>query len=228
MRLASAAALCLLFAPPALAAATDWQEMAPGMRARMISADTLSDGKTLVGIELDMPQGTKTYWRVPGETGLPASLDLSRSAGIAGHALFWPMPERERVGGYLDYVYRGHVVLPLSVTLAGPALLAADVTLGVCSDICVPASATFTLPLAFEKPDPGNGLERSHIACRRSALRAGAGPVARHRSDRARSPLPDRRSGGRGAAFRGAAKKPGCRSSPFSRRGKQRKRRACW
>jgi DsbC/DsbD-like thiol-disulfide interchange protein len=62
------------------------------------------------------------------------------------------------VGGYLDYVYRGHVVLPLSVTLAGPALLAADVTLGVCSDICVPASATFTLPLAFEKPDPGNGL----------------------------------------------------------------------
>lgn len=149
-----------LLAAPAGAGETAWQELAPGVRARLVSSDVLkADGTTLVGIEIDMPQNTKTYWRIPGETGIATTLDFTGSAGIVGHAVLWPYPTVDRVQGYLDYVYYGPTVLPVLLTIDknAPAIELAA-TLGVCSDICVPAMASFSLPLAFAKADAGQGL----------------------------------------------------------------------
>jgi hypothetical protein len=49
-----------LSAAPALAGASDWQEIAPGVKLRLISSDRLDGGVTLAGVELDMPQTTNT------------------------------------------------------------------------------------------------------------------------------------------------------------------------
>jgi DsbC/DsbD-like thiol-disulfide interchange protein len=152
--------LLIVLAVPASAGETPWQELAPGVRARLISSDVLkADGTTLVGIELDMPHNTKTYWRIPGETGIATELDFTGSAGIVGHSVLWPYPTVDRVLGYLDYVYYGPTVLPvvLAVETDAPAVELAT-TLGVCSDICVPAIARFSLPLTFEKADAGQGV----------------------------------------------------------------------
>lgn len=159
MRTSAVFALVLLTSP-VFAAATDWQELAPEARARLISSDVLgADGTTLVAIEIDMPMATKTYWRIPGETGIPIMLDLDRSQGIAGHEILWPFPTREQTDGYLDYVYHGPTVLPVRLTVAGAdPLLELDVTLGICSDICVPVQARFSLPLGFAAADAGQGL----------------------------------------------------------------------
>jgi DsbC/DsbD-like thiol-disulfide interchange protein len=159
-------AILALGTAPAAAAATAWQELAPDTRARMISSDALgADGSTLVGIEIDMPADTKTYWRVPGETGIPTTIDLDGSTGIADHRMLWPHPEIDQGGGYTDFVYFGPTVLPVELALAGDtAILQASVVMGICSEICVPVRASFTLPLNFSTPDPGQALRLGQAA----------------------------------------------------------------
>lgn len=156
------AASLLFFAAilPLRAGETPWQELAPGVSVRLISAGTMdAGGRALYALEIDMPEDTKTYWRVPGETGLPTVLDFSASKGIAGHDQFWPLPHRDQTDGYLDYVYFGHTVLPfeLEVTEA-TGMVDLQATLGVCSDICVPAQARLVLPALDSRPDGANGL----------------------------------------------------------------------
>ena len=153
-------AILVAAVPGARAGETAWAELAPDTRVRLISADGReADGTVLAAIELDMPQGTKTYWRVPGETGIPLTLDLSGSTGIAGHTLFWPFPEIEVKEGYTDFVHYGPTIIPLALTVQGDApVLQAGLVMGICSDICVPAMADLTLPIDPAKPDPGQSL----------------------------------------------------------------------
>ena len=160
MRVLALILLSLIAASPAAAAATDWQELEPGTRIRLIASEVLRpDGTTLVGLELEMPASTKTYWRVPGETGIPARFDMSGSAGISVHQVHWPYPQIDVTAGYTDFVYYGPTVLPLELSVSGEAtLLELAVTLGVCSDICMPVDARFELPLDFATPDQGQDL----------------------------------------------------------------------
>jgi DsbC/DsbD-like thiol-disulfide interchange protein len=158
LRLCALIAVTLL-ASPGFAAATLWQEIAPGVKARLISSDKLDDGMTLAGLELDMPQNTNTYWRIPGETGIPTEFDFSASSGIADPTVHWPYPEIDRSRGYMDYAYYGAVVLPFEFEAGqGGAVLDVSVTLGVCSDICVPATTRLTLPISFAAPDAGQSV----------------------------------------------------------------------
>ena len=146
-------------AAPAFAAATDWQVIVPGVKARLISSNTLADGVALAGLELDMPTDTNIYWRIPGETGIPTAFDFSGSTGIAEAVLHWPYPQIDRSRGYLDYVYYGPVVLPVEfeASLEG-AVLDVAVMLGICSDMCVPATANLTLPLDFATSDAAQSI----------------------------------------------------------------------
>lgn len=154
------AVLTCVLAMPSLAAETPWQEIAPGARMRLVTSDTLAAGNTtLAGIELDMPARMKTYWRVPGETGIPTELDLAGSVGVASHGVLWPYPTIDTRDGYHDFSYYGPLVLPVELTLADASgRLQVAVTLGICEEICVPASARFELPLDFARPDAGNAL----------------------------------------------------------------------
>lgn len=148
-----------LAAGPALAGATPWQEIAPGAKARLISADRVEDGTLLAGLELDMPAGTRTYWRIPGETGIPPQLDFSGSTGLGDAVIDWPFPRTDRSSGYIDYVYSGPVVIPVRLRSRGAdGTLIAAVSLGICSDICVPAQASFSLPVSLAKPDAAQGI----------------------------------------------------------------------
>lgn len=149
-----------LLAGPAHAGETEWQEVAPGVKLRLISTGQIkADGTTLIGLELDMPETNKTYWRVPGDTGLPTELDFAGSTGVRAHQILWPYPTRQETTEYLDYAYFGPTVLPVELTVE-PGAPSAELSaiLGVCSDICVPAQARFSLPLTDAAPDRPNGL----------------------------------------------------------------------
>lgn len=150
----------LLVLSPAVAGETPWQEVAPDVRMRLISTDALTpEGTAWVAVEIDMPEATKTYWRVPGETGIPPRFDLAGSSGIGGFEIAWPFPTRETAKGYLDHAYYGHTVFPLELAVAGDAVrLEAEIMLGICSDICVPASASFSHAFDFSAPDRANAL----------------------------------------------------------------------
>lgn len=161
MRVPSFLALCLVLAAPnAQAGETAWQELAPGVTVRLISSGVADpDGKALFALEIDMPSDTKTYWRVPGETGFPTELDFTGTTGIAGHENHWPLPTRQVSDGLLDYVYFGHTILPIALDVRDPGgVVKVQATLGICSEICIPAQAQMTLPLTDAEPDAGNAL----------------------------------------------------------------------
>ena len=149
-----------LIAAPVQAGETAWQEVAPGVKLRLISTGQIkANGTTLVGIEIDMPETSKTYWRVPGDTGFVTELDFTGSTGVLGHHILWPYPSRHETADYLDYAYFGPTVLPVELTVEpGSPQAELSAVLGICSDICIPAQAHFSLPLADTEPDRPNGL----------------------------------------------------------------------
>jgi DsbC/DsbD-like thiol-disulfide interchange protein len=156
--------LALLLTGFANAGETPWQDLAPGVKARLISADSeVGDGTTMIALELDMPPNVKTYWRVPGESGIPLEIDWTGSNGITAKEVVWPYPTTETRDGYRDYVYYGPTVLPIRVMMmAGEAAsINASVIMGICSDICVPATASFSLTVDPSTPDRGQGLRIS-------------------------------------------------------------------
>ncbi len=151
------ALLAVVPANQVLAAATDWTEVAPGAQLRAISAGAANDGKALVGLELTLEPGLNTYWHVPGETGVPTMVFATASGDAVLSEILWPLPERDSSQGFVDYVYRDELVLPIHVEAAIDAPLQLDVLMGICSDICVPVRATLNLQ-GDKGPDVVNGL----------------------------------------------------------------------
>lgn len=150
----------LISAVPAMAVETGWVEVAPEVSLRLVSSDRVTqDGTVWMGLEVDMPETTKTYWRVPGESGLPLTIETKGSSDIGGLEVAWPYPKRETADGYLDHAFYGHVLIPFEVAIEGDdPLLVANVTMGVCSDICVPVNARFEVDPALDAPDSASDL----------------------------------------------------------------------
>ncbi|WP_457091778.1 protein-disulfide reductase DsbD domain-containing protein [Microvirga sp. P5_D2] len=124
----------------------------------------LSGGKQgdvwLAGIEFTLDQGFKTYWRNPGESGLPPRFDWSGSENVASIDIQWPAPKRHEDAAGVAYVYGRKVILPVVMKpeqADKPIKLALAVDYGICKDICIPANAELSLLLC----DPG--MDRASI-----------------------------------------------------------------
>lgn len=141
----------------ALGGETPWQEVADGAELRVISSDVFGNGRTSLALELRMAPGLQTYWRVPGETGIPTQVSLQANGVALESEITWPYPERKLVDGYLDHVYHDYLVLPVEVELTQDVQnIDATVIMGICSDICVPVKADFNLPIEAGSPDVGH------------------------------------------------------------------------
>ena len=175
----------LLLASSAAATETDWVEVAPDVSIRIVSSDSVSDeGTVWMGLEVDMPADTKTYWRVPGESGIPLVIDTTGSQGVTGLEVAWPFPKRETSAGYLDHAFYGHVLIPFQVAVEGDAaVLAADITMGICSDICIPAMAEFELHLDLATPARANDLRIRQALANVPLLDEGTGLLGEARFD---------------------------------------------
>jgi DsbC/DsbD-like thiol-disulfide interchange protein len=153
--------LCLL---PALAQPHEAPSWVEGLhsRVRLISGG-LEGKRHLAGIEIELDPGFKTYWRTPGESGLPPRFDWSGSENVSSTEVLWPAPARHEDAGGVAYVYGRHVVLPLRVTPMDPGRpvkLALSVDYGVCKDICIPAHADLAATLS-EDGQHRNALDKA-------------------------------------------------------------------
>lgn len=146
-----AAALCL--APLPVAA----QAMDAVTSARLLSGWRMADGTHMAALELRLAPGWKTYWRAPGDIGIPPRFDWRGSQNLAGVEVEWPAPERIEQGGMTSIGYHGAVTLPLHVLARAPGrdvALDGTVEIGVCRDVCIP----MTLKLSGKLP--ANGTTR--------------------------------------------------------------------
>ena len=161
-----AALLALVVLWPGLAAAGESEPVrAETVTARLLTAEdgvAPAAARLSAGLHLDLAEGWKTYWRSPGEVGLPPELEWAGSRNVADARILWPAPTRFTAFGIENFGYGGEVLLPLEVTLerpGEPARLAVEAHLLVCSDICVPE----TVSLALDLP-AGGGVDRAAAA----------------------------------------------------------------
>lgn len=145
----------------------------------------MADGRRMAGVALQLAPGWKTYWRSPGDAGIPPQFDWSGSRNLAGVEVHWPAPEVFHTNGMQSVGYTGDVVLPLEVVPADPGrpvALRLEMELGVCEDICVPATLLLEADLGPAAGDPqgqaGRAVSRGLAARPASGAAAGVGSVA--------------------------------------------------
>lgn len=111
-------------------------EVLPGWRA--------ADGTRMVALRVVLAPGWKTYWRAPGDAGIPARFDWEGSGNLKSVRFHWPTPVVFDQNGMRSIGYKDELVLPIELTpkqVGQPITLNTKLEIGVCYDICVPVSA---------------------------------------------------------------------------------------
>ena len=128
--------------------ASPWQR--DGHSAVRLLAGSRSGAVLLGGIAFQLQPGWKTYWRTPGDSGVPPRFDFSKSDNIEAVTVLWPAPLKFDDGaGGQSMGYHDQIVLPLRIVPKNadkPVTLRADVNYAVCEKICIPVQANAELP----------------------------------------------------------------------------------
>jgi thiol:disulfide interchange protein DsbD len=133
----------------------------------LAEADAVRPGEPLtVGIRLQMETGWHTYWRNPGDSGLPTRARWDLPPGFAAGEIQWPYPSRFASGPLVNYGYEGEVLLPVVIRVSASVALpqvriATRVDWLECQEACLPGRAdlSVTLPVrAAARPGPQAAL----------------------------------------------------------------------
>ena len=164
-----AATLVAMLAPASTDAAVGPMSASQASHTQILSpVNATGDLETVpAGLRILLEDGWKTYWRSPGDAGIPPQMDWTGSTNVASVAVRWPAPHRFSTLGIETLGYKGEIVLPIEVKPERPGepiSLRGKVDLLVCSDICVPAAHHLRLDLpagaAAPDADAGNLIAR--------------------------------------------------------------------
>src|SRR6478672_5184098 len=130
--------------------ASPWQR--DGHSAVRLLAGSRSGAVLLGGIAIQLQPGWKTYWRTPGDSGVPPRFDFSKSDNVEAVTVLWPAPTKfdDGAGGF-SLGYKQQVVLPLRIVAKNadkPVTLRADISYAVCDKLCIPVEAKAELAFA--------------------------------------------------------------------------------
>lgn len=151
MRAAIGVATTLLATSLAMTARADdaspWQR--DGHSAVRLLAGSRSGAVLLGGIAFQLQQGWKTYWRTPGDSGVPPRFDFSKSDNVEAVTVMWPAPLKfdDGAGGH-SIGYHNQIVLPLRIVAKAadkPVTLRAEINYAVCEKLCIPVEASVEL-----------------------------------------------------------------------------------
>jgi len=130
--------------------ASPWQRDAHS--AVRLLAGSRSGGVLLGGIAIQLDPGWKTYWRTPGDSGVPPRFDFSKSDNVEAVTVLWPAPTKfdDGAGGF-SLGYKKQVVLPLRIVAKNndkPVTLRVAINYAVCDKLCIPVEASSELTFA--------------------------------------------------------------------------------
>ena len=148
--------LTVLAAPTAAAAQDGRVQRTERIAAELVAMSRwAAPGSTaIVAVRQEIEPGWHTYWRNPGDSGAATTLDWTLPSGVTAGEIVWPVPERQRLAGLMNYGYSGVVYLPVPIEVPPTARPGTTLPLSVkalffvCSDeMCVPDELTLTLDL---------------------------------------------------------------------------------
>jgi DsbC/DsbD-like thiol-disulfide interchange protein len=137
-----------------------------------------ADGTRVSAVQLTLADGWKTYWRAPGDAGIPPAFDWSGSSNLAGVSVEWPAPVVFMDNGMRSIGYSHQVTLPLSVAALRadwPVEINLSLDIGVCKDICVPQTLRISGTLDATGSTPAPAIAAALAERPYSAREAGAG-----------------------------------------------------
>lgn len=156
--LAAALAFAVLAPAPVNAqqepGASPWA-VSPKSRARLISSGPPREGVYAAGVEILLQGEALTYWRNPGDAGVPPSFDFAGSVNLAAAEVTYPAPERHDEGGAQAFGWRKALVFPIAVRpvdAARPVTLDLMLRYAACEAICVPSEGRMRLTLSPKDP----------------------------------------------------------------------------
>jgi DsbC/DsbD-like thiol-disulfide interchange protein len=164
------------------AQASGWTELL-NARARLIGGAPAVRGAPsyLAGVEIALDEGWKTYWRMPGDAGVPPNFDWLGSSNVAAVTVLYPAPRRMSEPAADTVGYKHAVLFPVEVIprdASQPVRLALALEFGVCREICIPAEARLSLSLTPAE------MERQPLPAMLTALEQVPRPTAsRHAED---------------------------------------------
>lgn len=133
-------------------------------------------GTHYAGVRIRLAPGWKTYWRTPGDGGIPPLFDLNGSGNLARFEPLMPRPTVFDEAGLLSIGYTDEVVFPLALTAVkpdAPIVLDGSMFIGVCEEICMPAE--IRLQAALKAPGQSSALIAAALGAQPEVL---AGQVA--------------------------------------------------
>ena len=184
--------LIMIFAAPARAAdASPWIEDTHSA-FRLIAGANKADAASLrAGVEIKLQPGWKTYWRYPGDSGVPPRFDFSGSENLGHVTVLYPAPHlfSDESGNALGY--KDAVTFPLQVTPkqpGKPVTLHLKLDYAICEKLCVPAEgkAELTLSVGSSAQDAILDAAEARVPQKMSAAQAG---LSVHRVNNAAKPL---------------------------------------
>ena len=103
-------------------------------------------GTHMAGLQVRLAPGWKTYWRAPGDGGIPPRFGWQGSSNFDGVSMHWPVPEVFHQSGMRSIGYSDVVVIPLELNVTdqgAPVQMRGQLQIGICDEICVPVFLDF-------------------------------------------------------------------------------------
>jgi DsbC/DsbD-like thiol-disulfide interchange protein len=148
----------------------------------LIAGTNAAGQQTLrAGLDIKLAPGWKTYWRYPGDSGVPPRFDFSASGNVKDVQVLWPAPERMADGAGQSIGYHDRVIMPLRVTPIDPAqpvLLSLKLDYAVCEKLCLPVQAAAKLALTPEASSQDAELKQAEARVPQPIKLGATGPVA--------------------------------------------------
>ena len=148
---------------------------------KLLAGPAPANGTYVAGLAITMPAGSHTYWKMPGDAGVPPVFSFAGSRNLRDAKVDFPPPRRIAEAGLEAFGYLDKVVLPVAVTPADPAQpvdLHVDVAYAVCNAICIPAHGTATITLRPGAPGAeAAGPEAAVVAAAEAAVPKPASPA---------------------------------------------------
>ena len=151
------AALASFLTPPsaAHAAISDWAD-SEGGRMRLVVVSQPRNDAILALVQIEPKPGWKTYWRNPGDAGMPPQLDFSGSTNLVLRSIAFPVPEigQDDGGRFVGYHQPISLVVEFAKPLPdAPSTINLDAIVGICEKVCLPFMTHLSVPLSPGQPE---------------------------------------------------------------------------
>jgi thiol:disulfide interchange protein DsbD len=142
----------------------------PQVRAELLAhaPDGADPGKTVwLGLQITHQPDWHTYWKNPGDSGLPITVQWTLPEGISAGEIAWPLPKKIPIGNLANYGFDGTVLLPVPLTISQdfkPGLTNNEIEVKlkanwlVCRKECIPEEGEFALKVPVKGSMAANSV----------------------------------------------------------------------